>query len=123
MTLGGQQVTLKPLTTGEFLELIYMSSDVLHEALTAWAMHEDTYAFVSVLLNHLDKENALRLIPMFLHVEREWLEENTTPDETYEAFKEAVQLNNWSEILQTMMALDTIRFEEIMNLWQTVKAS
>jgi len=121
--LGGQQVTLRPLTTGEFLELVYMSSDTLHEALTAWAMHEDPYSFISVLLNHLSKEDALRLIPMFLHVEREWLEENTTPDEVYEAFKEAVRLNNWSEILQAMLALDTIRFKEIMELWQTVKAS
>lgn len=100
-----------------------MGSDVLHDALTAWVMHEDTYAFISVLLNHLDKEDALRLIPMFLHVDAGWLEENTTPDEVYEAFKKAVRLNDWSEILQAAMVLDTVRLEEIMQLWQTVRAS
>jgi hypothetical protein len=100
-----------------------MASDALHEGLTAWAMKPDSYTFVSVLLNHIDKEDALRLIPMFLHVDRKWLEENTTPDEVYAAFKQAVSLNNWQEIFQTMMVLDTVRFEEIMALWQTVKAS
>lgn len=96
---------------------------MLHDALSAWATKQDAYSFVSVLLNHLTHEDALKLIPMFLHVEKEWLEENTTADEVYEAFKEAVGLNDWSEILQAMIVLDTIQFEEIIKLWQTVKAS
>lgn len=123
VTLGGREVTLRPLTTGEFLELIYMASDVLHEGLRAWASKPDSYSFVTVLLNHIDKEDALRLIPMFLHVDRQWLEENTTPDEVYEAFKQAVSLNDWQGIFQAMVTMDTIGLEEIMAVWQTVKAS
>ena len=100
-----------------------MASDVLHDALVTWVSQKDTYSFLTVLLNHIDKEDALRLIPMFLHVDREWLDENATADEAYEAFKQAVRLNDWSDMLQAMIVLDTIRFEEIVTLWQTVKAS
>ena len=123
MTLGGEQVTLKPLTTGEFLELIYISADVLHTALMAWAVKQDTYSLVTVLLNNLDKEDAIRIMMLFLPVDRDWLEEHTTPDELYEVVKESVNLNDWSEILQSMIVLDMFKFNEVMELWQTVKAS
>jgi len=100
-----------------------MSSDVLHDALMGWAGTGDTYSFISILLNKLDKEQALQLIPMFLHVDREWIEKHTTVDEVYEAFKETVRLNDWSEILQTMLVLDTIKLDEVIELCQMAKAS
>jgi len=121
--LGGQQITLRPLTTGEFLELIYLASDVLHTALMAWATKQETYSLVTVLLNNLDKEDAIQVMMLFLPVGRDWLEEHTTPDELYEVVKESVNLNNWSEILQSMIVLDMFKFDEVMDLWQTVKAS
>ena len=118
MTLGGQQVTLRPLTTGEFLELIYMSTDVLHDALMVWANKGGgTYSFVAPLVSKLDKEQALQLICLFLHVTPGWLEENDVyANEAYAALKEAVRLNDWSEILQAMVVLDTINIEEVLEL-------
>jgi len=121
--LGGQQVTLRPLTTGEFLELIYMSSDVLHDALVSWVSHdEDIYSFVVYLLSKLSKEDATKIVCTFLHVEPEWLEKNATADEGFSAVKEAIRLNDWSEILQAMMVLDTIGMDEVVRLWQTMES-
>lgn len=100
-----------------------MSSDVLHTALIAWATKQDTYSFMTVLLNNLSKEDAIKLALLFLPVDQEWLEKHTTPDELYGVVKESVNLNDWSEILQAMIVLDTIQFEEIVKLWQTVKVS
>lgn len=121
--MGGQRVTLRPLTTGEFLELIYMSSDALPIALKAWATKQDTYSFVTVLLNNLEKGDAIKLLLFFLPVDRDWLENHTTPDELYDVVKESVGLNDWSEILQTMLALDMLKLDEVMDLWQMAKAS
>jgi hypothetical protein len=116
-------IELKPLTLEEFLELIYMSSDVLHDALVAWVKNEDTYNFIASLLAHLPKEDALKLIPMFLHVDEDWLNENASADEAYEALKQSVRLNDWSDMIQAMIVLDTVKFEEVVELWQMVKTS
>lgn len=117
VTLGGEQIELRPLTTGEFLELLYMASDVIHEALTAWAVKQEAYSFVASVMSNLPKEDALRVMYLFLRTTPEWLEENyVSADEAYEALREAVKLNDWSEMLQTMMVLDTIRAEEIMQV-------
>lgn len=100
-----------------------MSSDVLHDALVFWVTNKDTYSFLTVLLNHIDKGKALKLIPLFLHVDADWLNKNASVDEAYQAFKQAVRLNDWSDMLQALIVLDTVRFEEIIALWQTVKAA
>lgn len=123
MILGGQQVTLKPLTTGEFLELIYLASDVLHEALVGWVEGgEDAYSFVSSLMSELPKEKALEVIFIFLHTTPRWMEENNvSADEAYKVLKEAVGLNDWSEILQAMIILDTIKVDEVMDMLSLLK--
>jgi len=123
VTLGGQQVTLRPLTTGEFLELIYASSDILHDALVDWVTYgENTYSFVASLLSRLGKEDVTKFISIFLRREPEWLEENVTANEAFKALEEAARLNDWTEILQTLVILDTLKLDEIMQLWQMAKA-
>ena len=121
--MGGQTIELRPLTTEEFLELIYISGDVLHEALVDWVSKEETSAFVLSILSKLDKEKVTKLICMFLHVEPEWLEENASANETFEALRQAIGLNNWADVLQVLVILDTLRMEEVIQLWQTVKAA
>jgi len=120
--LGGQEIELRPLTTGEFLELLYMSSDILHDALVDWVgKGEENYSFVGSLLTSLPKDEAIKLMCIFLHLEPEWIEQNSTADEAFIAFKEAVKLNDWSEMLQMMVILDTVRISEVMQLWQMVQ--
>ena len=111
------------MTTGEFLELIYLASDVLHEALVGWvAGGEDAYSFVSSLMSELPQEKALGVVFIFLHTTPEWMEENdVSADEAYRVLKEAVRLNNWSEILQAMVILDTIKVDEVMDMLSLLK--
>jgi hypothetical protein len=121
--LGNQTIELKPLTTEEFLELIYMSSDVLHDALVAWVgAGEETSSFLMALLSKLDRQDAIKCICMFLHLEPNWLEENVSATETFGALSKAVRLNDWSGILQVLVILDTLKMDEVMQLWQMVKA-
>jgi len=121
--LGGQEFELRPLTTGQFLELIYIASDALPAALKAWSASPDAYSLVTVLLNHLDNEKALELISLFLPVSREWIEENTTPDELYRVMKISIGLNDWSEILQAILVFDVFEFSEVVGLWQTAASA
>lgn len=122
--MGGQEIELKPLTTGEFLELLYIGSDILHDALVDWVgKGEKTSSFINSLLTKLSVEDATRLICMFLHVESEWLEKNSSAEESFAVLEEAIKLNDWTEVLQMMVILDTIKIDEVMNLWQMVKVS
>ena len=124
MILGGQEVELRPLTIGEFLELLYMGSDILHDALVDWVSKgEKTSSFVDSLLTKLDIEDATKLICMFLHVEPEWLKEYSSAEESFAALGEAIKLNDWTEMLQMIVILDTIRLDEVLKLWQMVKVS
>ena len=99
-----------------------MASDVLHDALVGWvAGEEKTSSFISSLISHLSKEDATKLICMFLRAEPEWLEENVSANEAIGALEEAMRLNDWTEMLQIMTVLDTIKIDEVMRIWQTVK--
>jgi hypothetical protein len=121
--LGGQTIELKPLTLEEFLELIYLGSDVLHTALMAWAATGETSSFIMSLVAALDKEVATKLVCMFLHVEPEWLEENASADEVFDALGKAIRLNDWSGVLQVMVVLDTLKMDEVIEQWQMAKVS
>lgn len=103
--------------------MLYMSSDILHDALVDWVGRgEETSSFVNSLLTNLNVEDARRLICMFLHTESEWLEQSSSADEIFGALKEAIKLNDWTEILQMMVVLDTIKVDEVMQLWQMVQS-
>ena len=82
-----------------------------------------TQSFVISLISRLDKEDATKIICMFLHMDKEWLDENVSADEAFEALREAIKLNDWSDVLQILVILDTIKIEEVMQLWQTVQAT
>lgn len=124
VTLGnGQTIELRPLSLEESLELIYMSSDVLHDALVAWVTNDkDLYRFSQSLMTHLKQEGAVRIVRMFLHVSPEQLV-GITGDEGFELLKKAIKLNDLGDLLQTMMVLDTVKVDEVLQLWQTMELS
>lgn len=95
-----------------------MSSDVLHDALVAWVTSkQDLYRFSQSLMTHLKQEDAVRVVRMFLHVSSEQLA-GITGDEGFELLKKAIKLNNLGDLLQTMMVLDTVKVDEVLQLWQ-----
>lgn len=98
-----------------------MGSDVLHDALVDWVESETTRSFTLSLLNKLDKEQVTKLICTFLHLEPNWLEENATAQETFGALEQAIKLNDWSGILQILVILDTLKMDEVIQLWQAMK--
>lgn len=98
-----------------------MSSDVLHDALVAWVTSgKDLYRFSQSLIAHLGKEDALRIVYMFLHVSSEQLV-GITADEGVDLLNRAVRLNDLGDLLQTMVILDTVKIDEALQLWQSVK--